>query len=70
MKTARIGEELGAGPVGFEPTSSAPKAKRISELPHGPARVIGLAYNMLWRDESVPVRQQSNQNIRDDEHDH
>ncbi len=39
-----------AGPVGFEPTSSAPKAKRISELPHGPVIVIDPAYNIFSRD--------------------
>lgn len=37
-----------AGPAGFEPASSAPKAKRMSELPHGPEVVIVLAYNRLF----------------------
>ena len=40
-----------AGPVGFEPTSSASKAKRMSVLPHGPCEVIGGAYNSLFRTE-------------------
>ena len=44
MKAAWTGEEPGAGPVGFEPTSSAPKAKRISKLPHEPRLVIALLY--------------------------
>ena len=35
--------------MGFEPTSSASKAKRMSGLPHGPLTVIGPAYNILFR---------------------
>ena len=39
----------------------------MSELPHGPVAVIGLAYNMFWRSRSVSMGEHTYENVGDKE---